>query len=274
MTSLKEDVKSHWQEDVCGSRYGKKEHNEAVDLETMARERYRLEPYIPDFADFKTSKGKEVLEIGVGGGVDFSFWVKHGAKATGIDLTEAAVELTRQRLVGLGFSEDDYRLVQVDAENLPFEDESFDIVYSYGVLHHTPNTEKAFGEAYRVLKKGGYLKAMVYHVPSITGWVLWLRYCFFTGKWFKTPRQAIYEHLESPGTKAYTIQEMQSLLEKQRFTNINLYTKLVFGDLLQHKPSEKYESFLYSLIWKLYPRWLVRMFGDKYGIFLFIVANK
>jgi len=274
MSSLKEDVKDHWQKDVCGVRYGEKERDTIVDLEAMADERYRLEPYIPDFADFKSAKDKEVLEIGVGGGVDFSFWVKYGARATGIDLTEASIQLTKQRLDGLGYSEDDYHLAQADAENLQFEDESFDIVYSYGVLHHTPDTHKAFGEVYRVLKKGGLLKAMVYHVPSVTGWILWLRYCFFTGRWFKTPRQAIYEHLESPGTKAYTTGEMRTILEKHGFRDIDLYTKIVFGDLLLNKPSRKYQSFLYSVIWKLYPRRLVKMFGDKYGVFLFIKAKK
>jgi len=147
-------------------------------------------------------------------------------------------------------------------------------VYSYGVLHHTPDTTKALGEVCRVLKTGGDFRAMVYHVPSITGWILWLRYCFLTGKWFKTPRQAIYEHLESLGTKAYTIQEMRSLLQRQGFVNIRISTKLAFGDLLLNKRGEKYQSLLYSLIWKLYPRWLIKMFGDKYGTFLFIKANK
>ena len=115
---------------------------------------------------------------------------------------------------------------------------------------------------------------MVYHLPSITGWILWLRYCFFTGKLLKTPRWAIYRHLESPGTKAYTIHEMRCLLEKHGFVNIKLYTKLVFGDFLLNKRSKKYQFPLYSLIWKLYPRWLVKISGDEYGLFLFIEANK
>ena len=215
-----------------------------------------------------------MLEIGVGGGVDFASWLRAGAKAVGIDLTEAGVRLTKQRITALGFSEDSYSLNTGDAEDLAFEDESFDLVYSYGVLHHTPNTEKAFAEAYRVIKQGGTLKAMVYHVPSMTGWLLWARFCFLTGKWFKTPRAAIFDHLESPGTKAYTIAEMRAMLKGVGFTNSNIYSKLVFGDLLLNERSDKYQSSIYALIWKLYPRWLVRMLGDKYGLFLFIEARK
>ncbi|MCK4753241.1 MAG: methyltransferase domain-containing protein [Planctomycetes bacterium] len=274
MLSLKEDVKLHWEKEVCGSRYGRQDFNESVDLETMACERYRLEPYISDFADFEAAKNKKILEIGTGGGVDFSCWLKAGAQATGIDLTEAAIELTKQRLDQQGFAEYAYRLTVGDAESLEFENESFDIVYSYGVLHHTPDTERAFGEACRVLKKGGVFKAMVYHVPSVTGWILWLRYCLFTGRFFKSPRWAIYRHLESQGTKSYTIPEMRLLLEKKGFVNVKLYTKLGFGDLLLNKPSKKYQSRFYSLIWKFYPRWLVKLFGDKYGLFLFVEANK
>lgn len=274
MDSLKENVKLHWEKEVCGSRYGKQGFNKLVNLEKMACERYRLEPYIPEFADFKAAKNKKILEIGIGGGVDLSCWLKAGTIATGIDPTEAAIELTKQRLDQQGFTEDVYQLAVGDAESLKFEDESFDIVYSYDVLHHTPDTERAFTEVYRVLKRGGVFKAMVYHIPSVTGWILWLRYCLFTGRFFKPPRWAIYRHMESPGTKAYTIPEMRRLLEKKGFVNIKLYTKLGFGDLLLNKPSKKYQSRFYSLIWKFYPRWLVKLFGDKYGLFLFIEANK
>ncbi len=267
-------VREHWEDEVCGSRYGRETDEENIDLDLMAEERYRLEPYIPGFADFERGKGKEVLEIGVGGGVDFLSWVKAGSKATGIDLTDAGIRLAKRRLDAAGISGESYSLNRGNAESLSFQDESFDIVYSYGVLHCTPNTKGAFGEAYRVLKQGGNLRAMVYHVPSVTGWLLWIRYCFLTGRWFKTPRTAIYEHLESPGTKAYTVGEMRSMLEEIGFADIKLSTKLVFGDLLLNKRSSKYQSPIYSLIWKLYPRWLIKMLGDKYGFFLFVKARK
>lgn len=267
-------VKDFWEQEPCGTRYGREDDQDAVDFNRMAEERYRLEPHIPGFADFESGKGKEVLEIGVGGGADFMSWVKSGARATGIDLTEAGISMTRERLKAAGFSEDDFTLMQGNAEQLPFRDEAFDIVYSYGVLHVTPDTKKAFSEAWRVLKPGGVLKAMVYHVPSVTGFLFWVRYCLLTGRPFKTAKQAMYEQLESPGTKAYTVPEIRSLLEDVGITNMKVYTKLVFGDLLLNKPSKKYKAPIYQLIWMLYPRWLVRMIGDKYGFFLFIEAEK
>lgn len=267
-------VREFWEQEPCGTRYGRDDDQDAVDFDLMATERYRLEPHIPKFADFETAKGKDVLEIGVGGGVDFMSWVKAGAQATGIDLTQAGIDMTRQRLRAAGFSDDSFSLSRGNAERLAFSDHSFDIVYSYGVLHVTPDTKKAFSEAWRVLRLGGVLKAMVYHVPSVTGWIFWIRYCLLTGKPFKTPKQAIYEQLESPGTKAYTVPEMRALLQEIGVTNMKIYTKLVFGDLLLNKPSRKYKAPIYKLVWRLYPRWLVRMLGDKYGFFLFIEAKK
>ena len=148
------------------------------------------------------------------------------------------------------------------------------MVYSWGVLHHTPDTAKTFSESFRVLKPGGRLKAMIYHVPSWTGWMLWLRYGLFQGNPFLRPRVAIYNYLESPGTKAYTLEEAEKMLSACGFKKITLKSKLGPGDLLTIKPSKRYEGLFFKLIWKIYPRWLVRLLGDRFGLGLMIEASK
>ena len=112
---MKSKVRSHWAKEVCGPRYGKDIDEQAVvDLERTVKERYRLEPYIPEFMDFKNAKGKKILEVGVGGGVDFSSWLKADVKAVGLDLTEAGVRLTKQRLTApLVFSKNPITLIRV-----------------------------------------------------------------------------------------------------------------------------------------------------------------
>jgi ubiquinone/menaquinone biosynthesis C-methylase UbiE len=272
--SLKDRVRDYWNVRPCGTAYGQTAAGEGIDLERMAAARYALEPYILELADFETGRDRRVLEIGVGGGVDFLNWIRHGAQATGIDLTSAGVELTRQRLRAAGVPDHEYQLLVDDAENLRFEKESFDIVYSYGVLHHTPDTERALQEVYRVLAPGGAFRGMVYHVPSIVGWMLWVRYCLLRGRFWRTPRQAMYEHLESPGTKAYRVREMQEMLARAGFVDIQVRPRLSFGDLLQNVRSEKYRSPVYAIVWKLYPRWLIRLLGDRFGNALFINARK
>jgi ubiquinone/menaquinone biosynthesis C-methylase UbiE len=271
--SLKARVRAFWENETCDTRYGVSVKR-ARCLAEIEQARYALEPYIPGFAGFAESSGKRVLEIGVGAGTDFHNWVQNGAIAVGTDLTESAVNLTRERLDLSGVPSESARLNVADVENLPFSACQFDLVYAWGVLHHTPRTEIAFREAWRVLKEGGTLKAMIYHIPSWTGWMLWIWNGVFKGRPLLTVRQAISLALESPGTKAYTISEARDLLEQVGFTNIQLTTRLGPADLLKIKPSQKYRSFLFRLVWQFYPRWLIRAIGDQYGLALLIRADR
>ena len=258
----KDEVRQFWDADPCGSRYLEQQQ----DFEAHAVARYALEPYIVDFADFKSARGKNVLEIGVGMGADYLEWLKAGAQATGVDLSPASIERARLRCELAGYKADVH---VADAENLPFPDNSFDVVYSYGVMHHSPDTARCIREARRVLKRGGEARIMVYHHPSMTGLLLWLRYGILHGK---SLRQSVYDHLESPGTKTYTREEAGSLMEGFREVD----TKLVFspGDLLLHQPSPRFQSGLYRFVWKVYPRWLVKRLAGKWKLFLLITATK
>ena len=206
----KEEVRHHWEDEVCGTRYASNPSQQEY-FDEIASARYTLEPRLLDFAEFAKAEGKKVLEIGVGAGSDFYEWVRGGAIATGIDLTDAAIRLTSERLELAHVPAENYELLVSDAENLPFGADEFDIVYSYGVLHHTPDTERAFSETFRVLKAGGTLKVMIYHVPSWTGWMLWLQHCLLKAKPWRSVKDAIYNNLESPGTKAYTTGEARQL---------------------------------------------------------------
>lgn len=268
------DVKEYWEHKVCGAVYGLNEDGQTVNLDKMARARYELEPYIPGFAEFPSARGKRMLEVGVGGGVDFSSWVMNGALAIGLDLTQAGVDMTRTRLQSLGAPEGAYQLAVGDAENLPFPSNTFELVYSFGVLHHSPNTQKALDEVYRVLKPGGTFKGMIYHVYCWVALMFWGRYSLLAGRPWKSPRQAMFEHLESPGTKTYTRAEAATMLQRAGFEQFKVSTKLGVGDLLINTPRTGYRGLIYHLFWKLYPRWFVRLCGDRWGMGLFIEATK
>ena len=261
-TVAKEAVRDFWNAEPCGTRY----LDGAQEFDAHARARYELEPFIFDFADFPSARGLKVLEIGVGMGADYLEWLKAGAHATGVDLSAASIERARQRCEAAGFNPD---LRIADAERLPFSDNSFDVVYSYGVMHHSPNTQQCVREGLRVLKPGGRAKIMVYHHPSLTGAMLWLRYGLL-GR--KALRQCVFEHLESPGTKSYTQEEARQLMSG--FADLELRVEFSAGDLLLHQPSAKFQSAFYRLLWKFFPRFLVRRFGRRYGLFLLITAMK
>lgn len=272
----KSTVAEHWQAEPCGTRghatgenEGEGEGEAGLDFDRIERDRYAAEPHIPGFARFASARGLEVLEVGVGAGTDFVQWARAGARATGVDLTPAAVALTRRRLEQEGLPG---HVVQADAEALPFAEASFDIVYSYGVLHHTPDVRAAIAEVHRVLKPGGVARLMLYGLPSWTGWMLWAVHGAARGQPWRSPKQIIAEHLESPGTQAFAETEARQLLAA--FERVQIDRALLAGDLLLQPPSQRYRSAWHAWAWALYPRGWVRAFGQRFGFGLLIEAIK
>jgi SAM-dependent methyltransferase len=161
--NLKDRVRAFWQANPCGTKFSDAEPGTRLFYERVEEHRYTKEWHIPAAAGFDASRGLRVLEIGCGLGTDGAQFARAGADYTGIDLTEAAVDLARRRFELFDLP-GEFRTA--DAENLDFADATFDLVYSHGVLHHTPDTERAVKEIHRVLKPGGVAKVMLYHRDS------------------------------------------------------------------------------------------------------------
>ncbi len=161
--NLKERVRAFWQANPCGVKFADAAPGTRRFYELVEAHRYTKEWHIPSAADFAGARGLQVLEIGCGLGTDGAQFAEAGADYTGVDLTEAAVELARKRFE---LFELPGKFQTADAENLNFADDSFDLVYSHGVLHHTPETAKAIREIHRVLRPGGRAVVMLYHRGS------------------------------------------------------------------------------------------------------------
>jgi SAM-dependent methyltransferase len=160
---LKERVREFWQEHPCGTKFSDAEMGSREFFERVEAHRYEKEWHIPAAANFAGTRGLKVLEIGCGMGTDGAQFARAGADYTGIDLTNAAIELARKRFAA---SELKGTFLVSDGENLDFANDSFDLVYSHGVLHHTPDIEAAVHEIHRVLKPGGRAMVMLYHRGS------------------------------------------------------------------------------------------------------------
>src|SRR5215472_16310341 len=160
---IKEQVRAFWQANPCGTKFADAEPGTRRFFELVEAHRYEKEWHIPEAADFNGARGLRVLEIGCGLGTDGARFARAGAEYTGVDLTEAAIDLARRRfqLFDLPGS---FR--PADAEHLDFPDQSFDLVYSHGVLHHTPDTAGAVKEIHRVLRPRGRAIVMLYHRDS------------------------------------------------------------------------------------------------------------
>jgi ubiquinone/menaquinone biosynthesis C-methylase UbiE len=267
--SVKLKVRDFWEEASCGEVYAANEAPENY-YTKHARERYRLEPYIHAFARFGDGKGKDILEIGVGMGADHLEWARSSPSSlTGIDLTPHAIEHTSRRLQQAGAKS---MLKVADAEELPFDDNSFDLVYSWGVIHHTPDTAKVVNEIYRVLRPTGEVRLMIYHKYSIVGYLLWLRYAALAGRPWRSLAEVYASHLESPGTQAFSVEEARAMF--RQFKRVDIRVELSFGDLLDGQVGQRHQGKLLELAKQFWPRKLIRRFGRRHGLMLLIVANK
>ena len=269
MTNVaKTQVHDFWNRASCGEeQLLPSEAREGYDAHRA--ERYRLEPYIPGFAGFAGSKGLRTLEIGVGLGADHQSFAERGAEMHGIDLTPRAIEHTERRLAHFGLRSS---LAVGDAEHLPFPDESFDLVYSWGVLHHSPDTPKAFREVLRVLRKGGTARIMVYSKWSLIGLMLWLRYALLRGRPWTSLREIYDRYLESPGTKAYTVAEARELCAG--FREVRIRTVLTHGDLLESGAGQRHRGPLLALARRVWPRWLFRTCTPTSGLYMLIECRR
>ncbi len=205
----KREVRRYWEAEPCGSAEASAQEGTPEYYRQIEIRRYTLEPFIHRFARFKSTAGRDVLEIGVGMGTDHMQFARAGARLHGIDLTERGVELVRRRLALERLSSD---LRVADAEALPFSDDAFDVVYSWGVLHHTPDTRCAIAEAIRVAKPGGRICIMVYSRHSWVTYGLWLRRGPLSRRPLRSLADVLHHHMESPGTKGFTPHELRTML--------------------------------------------------------------
>lgn len=158
-----QEVQEYWNEyindiEVAFSEKGSKEF-----FDELEAYRYRKLAYLPKVVSFPSYKGKKVLEIGCGVGIDSLQFARAGADLTAIDLAPNALKLAQQNLEVHGYSA---TFINANAESLEFPDNHFDVVYSNGVLHHTPRPQKGINEVYRVLKPGGEAIILLYKKNS------------------------------------------------------------------------------------------------------------
>jgi SAM-dependent methyltransferase len=155
---------------------------------------------------------------------------------------------------------------------LPFPDKSFDLVYSWGVMHHTPDTPRAVREAWRVLRPGGQARVMIYHRRSLVGLMLWCRYALLAGRPWRSLNTIFANHMESPGTKAYSVAEARDLFRD--FASVTIHTVLTHGDLLESDVGQRHRGRWLTVARRLWPRALLRAACPGRGLYMLIEATK
>jgi len=226
----KQRAREQWGKDPAGAVYGRQhEFGTREFFDEVERHRYQeYAPWMPEVMGFKDFAGQRLLEVGCGMGTDLLQFARGGASVTGVDLTPRSIEISRHHLSLYGHQGE---FAIADCERLPFIDESFEVAYSNGVLHHTPDTAGAVREIHRVLRPGGLARVMLYHRQSYSYWVLGvLRHGVLGGEFLRGNSSADimskYAEYNSGGgrplVKAYSRREARDLFSMFREVNVQV----------------------------------------------------
>jgi SAM-dependent methyltransferase len=223
--------------------HGLREENESLEFSCALHE-------------YRSFAGRKVLDVGCGNGYVLSRYAAEGAEVYGVDLTPTAIALSERRFELSGLSG---LFTVANAEELPFEDETFDCVCSMGVVHHTPDTEKAVAEIFRVVKPGGRVILMVYHRNSVLYQVNFRAQSLIR----RRPMQELVNEVDGVGNPkgdVYSRRELQALLA--RFEQVEMFVRVVQGWMVSAKAGH------------LIPGRLLRPLERRWGWFLYAKARR
>ena len=266
-----EEVRSFWNRRPCNIRHSTSEVGTKTYFDEVEERKYRVEPHIPAFAEFERWNGKRVLELGCGIGTDTINFARAGAQVTAVDLSDESLAIARQRAEVFGLAD---RITFHHANGEKLSDsvpvEAHDLVYSFGVVHHTPHPERALRELRRYLKPGGRLKIMVYYRYA---WkVLWIVLGYGRGRFWQIPELvARYSEAQSgcPVTYIYNKTEGRNLVESAGFKMTDVAVDHIFSYRIPD-----YVEYRYVKEW--YFRWmpesLFRALEQRFGWHLLIDA--
>lgn len=290
---LKRAIKRFWENSPCDSWFTNEVSGTREFYRSLDEHRYKVHGRLLSAVGFEKTRGTRVLEIGCGCGSEGERFARVGARYTTVDLTNAAVRITRKRFQLASL---EGRFIEGDAEDLPFADNSFDFVYSHGVLHHTPDTPRAIREVHRVLAPGGHAVIMLYHRNSFNYQVN-LRvvrrlraYLLRTEAGIKParkiwhePDEALRRHAEliKQGRRAYL--DMQNMLNRNTDGPNNplsqVFSRKSAIQLFWQFESIGTEVMFWNPRWlpgigKVIPAWLEARLAARWGWHLWIYAQK
>lgn len=261
---LIKQVKDFWNQRPCNIRHSAKAVGSREYFDEVQARKYFVEAYIPYFAEFERWRNKKVLEIGCGIGTDGINFALAGAQVTVIELSEKSLEIAKDRARVYGLC-DRIRFYCGNAEELntfvPVE--TYDLIYSFGVIHHTPNPEKILEQMRRYVHSESMIKIMVYNRYSWKVFWIILKYgrCM---NW--RVKDLVAKHSEAnlgcPVTYTFTKKEMVSLLKRAGFKVSQIWLTHIFPYQIP-----EYVRYRYVKVWyfRWMPsgvfRWLERCFG-------------
>jgi 2-polyprenyl-3-methyl-5-hydroxy-6-metoxy-1,4-benzoquinol methylase len=244
-------VQEYWDRRPCNIRHSTQPVGSRQYFDEVEARKYRVEPHIPGFAEFAKWKGKRVLEIGCGIGTDTVNFARHGALVTSVDLSEKSIELAQHRIAVYGL-QDQVRFYRGNAEELSslVPVEQYDLIYSFGVIHHTPHPDRVLEQLRKYARPGTTVKVMVYHRRSwkVLGILLGEGRGRFwkLGEWVAKNSEA---QTGCPITYTYSRGEGRELLERHGFAARKIEVEHIF-------PYRIADYVQYRYVREFYFRWM------------------
>ncbi|MBN1359570.1 MAG: class I SAM-dependent methyltransferase [Sedimentisphaerales bacterium] len=269
-TKTIDDVRRYWNARPCNIRHSPEQVGTRAYFDQVEARKYLVEPHIPQFAEFARWQDKKVLEIGCGIGTDTINFARAGAHVTAVDLSEASLAVAQRRASVFGL-QDRITFHQADAERLSetVPVETYDLVYSFGVIHHTPQPHKALDEVRKYMGPDSVLKLMVYHRHS---WkVLWILVKYGRLAFWKLDELiARYSEAQTgcPVTYSYSPRTARDLL--QGFT----VRRATVDHIFPYRIPE-YKRYEYRKVWyfEMLPKGLFRRLEKRLGWHLCMEAT-
>ena len=266
-----QSVRDYWNRRPCNIRHSTAEIGTKEYFDQVEARKYLVEPHIPAFADFSDWKGKKVLEIGCGIGTDTINFARAGAEVTAVDLSSESLKLARKRAEVFGFS-DRINFYEANAEKLSefIPPQKYDLVYSFGVIHHSPHPEKIIGQIRNhFIQPGSTLKLMVYYRYS---WKVWWMVLREKGQFWKLDK-IIAQHSEAqtgcPVTYSYTKKTVKDLIG-ENFDIEENYVEHIFPYRIPEYVKYEYVKEWY---WRMLPENVFRRLEKTFGWHLCITAK-
>lgn len=248
---LIDQVRTFWNQRPCNIRHSSKPVGTKAYFDEVEARKYFVEPHIPRFAEFDRWNGKRVLEIGCGIGTDTINFARHGAMVTAIDLSEESLKVARQRAEVYGL-QDRIRFYQGNSEQLTafVPVEPYDLIYSFGVIHHTPHPHLVIEQIRAYTHPQSIVKIMIYYQYA---WkVFWILLTYGKGQFWKLP-ELVARHSEAqtgcPITYTYTRRTARELLEERGFRVKEQWVDHIFPYRFPD-----YAQYQYVKVW--YFRWM------------------
>jgi ubiquinone/menaquinone biosynthesis C-methylase UbiE len=269
----KNSSKHIWGTSPAGTTFGGgAEPGTKLFFENVMGKRFTYEmPWLLDLVPFASFNKRKVLELGCGAGYDAYQFCRGGADYIGIDIAPENADRVKRHLGFYGYVP---KVIQGDVENLPFGDESFEVVFSNGVLQHTPDIERSFYEAQRVLRQKGEFYAIVYHKNSIFYWIdlLLLDHVLRLGVLRRTfkERLSMIEYTTSkelPLVNVYTRRGLKRMLRNSGFAVESLWVRKLVKEDLPAIP-------VLARLWRFVPQTWLDFIGKCFGWYLIAKATK